>query len=253
MPVEVTQVDTGVVKMLSRLGNTEDTRRRDDCDTDSGRLQVGRNRDGERLREGGVVEARQVVARVLGEEARLHARVTATRHSLYVAAAELRRQELSETRLVSQQALQQAEGVFQNALQRCPHGCAASALAIAGCAAGVAYEGSEWSRMHPPVYNDVRCRFAMPATSGTGCGLGPNTRVPCRLVATSAEGTGTPAWRRWHEFLSEEPSAGGRADAPLSDALQPRTQVSCHCGRTCPEPPCCGCPSRGRPRNRSRA
>lgn len=118
MPVEVAQVDTGLVEDVVETSGILRTREGVTIAIETpGRLQVGRNRDGDRLREGAVVEAGQVVARVLGEEARLHARVVATRRSLYVAAAELRRQrELSEARLVSQQALQQAEGVFQNAL-----------------------------------------------------------------------------------------------------------------------------------------
>ena len=118
LPVEVGDVGTGVVEDV--VGTSGLLRARDGVTIaieTPGRLQVGRNPEGERLREGAVVQAGQVVARVLGEEARLHARVTATRRSLYVAAAELRRQrELSEAKLVSQQAVQQAEGAFQNAL-----------------------------------------------------------------------------------------------------------------------------------------
>ena len=118
LPVEVSEVRRGVLEDVVETSGLLRTPAGVTIAIETpGRLQVGRNREGERLREGAVVEAGQVVARVLGEEARLHARVTATRRSLYVAAAELRRQrELSEDRLVSQQALQQAEGVFQNAL-----------------------------------------------------------------------------------------------------------------------------------------
>ena len=115
LPVEVSEVRRGVLEDVVETSGLLRTPAGVTIAIETpGRLQVGRNREGERLREGAVVEAGQVVARVLGEEARLHARVTATKRSLYVAAAELRRQ--SEDRLVSQQALQQAEGVFQNAL-----------------------------------------------------------------------------------------------------------------------------------------
>lgn len=111
LPVEVAEAARGVVEDVVETSGLLRTREGVTIAIETpGRLQVGRDREGERLREGAVVEAGQAVARVLGEEARLHARVTATRRSLYVAAAELRRQrELSEARLVSQQALQQAE------------------------------------------------------------------------------------------------------------------------------------------------
>lgn len=118
LPVEVAQVDTGVVEDVVETSGLVRTREGVTIAIETpGRLQVGRDEDGERLHEGAVVRAGQVLARVLGEEARLHARVEATRRTLYVAAAELRRQrELSQAKLVSKQALQQAEGVFQNAL-----------------------------------------------------------------------------------------------------------------------------------------
>ena len=118
LPVEVGQVGTGVVEDVVETSGLVKTREGVTIAIETpGRLQVGRDEDGERLHEGSVVRAGQVLARVLGEEARLHARVEATRRALYVAAAELRRQrELSQAKLVSKQALQQAEGVFQNAL-----------------------------------------------------------------------------------------------------------------------------------------
>ena len=118
LPVEVAEVGRGVVEdVVGTSGLLRTPEGVTIAIETPGKLQIGRTRKGERLREGAAVEAGQVVARVVGKEARLHARVTATRRSLYVAAAELRRQrELSEAKLVSQQALQQAEGVFQNAL-----------------------------------------------------------------------------------------------------------------------------------------
>ena len=85
LPVEVAEVGKGVVEDVVRTSGLLRTPEGVTIAIETpGRLQVGRNREGERLREGAVVEAGQVVARVLGEEATLHARVEATRRALHV-------------------------------------------------------------------------------------------------------------------------------------------------------------------------
>ena len=81
-----------------------------------GHLQVSRDAGGERLAEGSVVTAGQLVARVTGEDARIHARLESPRRSMEAAAAQLaRRRELFDAKLASEEELQQAEERLENA------------------------------------------------------------------------------------------------------------------------------------------
>ena len=81
-----------------------------------GHLQISRDSDGRRLAEGSQVNAMQTIARVTGEDARLHARLESTRRSLSAAEAQLtRRRELFDTKLASEEELQQAEERVENA------------------------------------------------------------------------------------------------------------------------------------------
>ena len=81
-----------------------------------GHLQVGRDGAGRRLAEGSQVTAGQTVARVTGEDARLHARLESTRRSLDAAEAQLtRRRELFDAKLASEEELHQAEERVENA------------------------------------------------------------------------------------------------------------------------------------------
>ena len=82
-----------------------------------GLLQVARDADGRRLAEGSVVQAGQTIVRVTGEDARLHARLDATRRSLELAEAQLERErELFDAQLGTRDAVQQAEARYGNAL-----------------------------------------------------------------------------------------------------------------------------------------
>lgn len=162
LPVEVAPVVMGAVEDVVETSGILRTREGVTIAIETpGRLQVGRDGDGERLREGAVVRAGQVVARVLGEEARLHTRVEATRRALHVAAAELRRQrELSEAGLVSKQVLQQAEGVFQNAL----HDYRVSSLSAARATLATPIDGT--------ILHLARDQSGMPLADGQRVGPG---------------------------------------------------------------------------------
>ena len=117
IPVEAVEVATGTVEELvvatGRLRavgivtlNVETP----------GHLQVARDDSGRRLAEGSVVRAGQVVVRVTGEDARLHARLESTRRSLEAAEAQLkRRQDLFAAKLASEEELHQAEEAVENA------------------------------------------------------------------------------------------------------------------------------------------
>lgn len=75
-----------------------------------GHLQVARDEAGDRLGEGSQVTAGQLIAQVTGEDARIHARIAATRQAMRAAEAQLaRRRELFAARLASEEELQQAE------------------------------------------------------------------------------------------------------------------------------------------------
>ena len=81
-----------------------------------GHLQVARDPAGERLAEGAVVQAGQVIAQVTGEDARIHARLAATRRAMEAAQAQLqRRRELFTAKLASEEEVQQAEERLENA------------------------------------------------------------------------------------------------------------------------------------------
>ena len=82
-----------------------------------GLLQIARNADRRRLAEGMRVSAGDVVARVTGEDARLHARLETTRQALQAAEAQLeRRRELHAANIAHEEELQQAEERYETAL-----------------------------------------------------------------------------------------------------------------------------------------
>ena len=111
IPVEVEDVTTGTVEDL--VVATGNLRPKEivtlDIET-PGSLQVARNGDGQRLAEGMRVSAGDIIARVTGEDARLHARLETTRQALEAAEAHLvRRRELHAANLASEEELQGAE------------------------------------------------------------------------------------------------------------------------------------------------
>ena len=118
MPVEVEDVATGTVEDL--VVATGNLRPREIVSLDietPGNLQIARNAEGERLAEGMRVSAGDVVARVTGEDARLHARLETTRQALEAAQAHLaRRRELHAANLAHDEELQQAEERYETAL-----------------------------------------------------------------------------------------------------------------------------------------
>lgn len=118
IPVEVEDVGTGTVEdLVVATGNLRPTGIVTlDIET-PGLLQIARNADGQRLAEGMRVSVGDIVARVTGEDARLHARLESTRQTLEVAEAQLERQrELYEANLGKEEDLQQAEERYETAL-----------------------------------------------------------------------------------------------------------------------------------------
>ena len=117
-PIEVEDVGTGTVEdVVVATGNL---RPREivtlDIET-PGHLQIARNGEGRRLAEGMRVAAGDVIARVTGEDARLHARLETTRQALEAAKAQLdRRKELREANVASEEELQQAQERYESAL-----------------------------------------------------------------------------------------------------------------------------------------
>ena len=118
VPIEVEDVDTGTVEdLVVATGTLRPTGIVTLVIETPGLLQVARNADGQRLAEGMRVSAGDVVARVTGEDARLHARLESTRQALQVAEAQLaRRRELHEANLANEEELQQAEERYETAL-----------------------------------------------------------------------------------------------------------------------------------------
>ena len=117
IPVEVVEVAAGTVENLVIATGTLRAPEivRLNIET-PGHLQIGRDATGRRLAEGSQVTAGQTIARVTGEDARLHARLESTRHSLAAAEAQLtRRRELFDAKLASEEELQQAEERVENA------------------------------------------------------------------------------------------------------------------------------------------
>ncbi len=118
IPVEAAEVVSGAVEDLVVATGTLRTREivRLRIET-PGHLRIERDAAGRRLAEGMVVSGGQIIARVTGEDARLHARLESTRRSLDAAKAQLdRRRELLAAKLASEEEVQQAEERYENAL-----------------------------------------------------------------------------------------------------------------------------------------
>lgn len=117
IPVEVAEVVAATVEDLVTATGTLRARGivRLTLET-PGLLQVGRDAGGERLAEGSAVTAGQLIARVTGEDARIHARLESTRRSMEAAAANLaRRRGLFDTNLASEEEVHEAEERLENA------------------------------------------------------------------------------------------------------------------------------------------
>lgn len=118
MPVEVEDVATGTVEdLVVATGNLRPQAIVTLNIETPGLLQIARNDEGARLAEGMRVSAGDVIARVTGEDARLHARLESTRQALEAAEAHLaRRRELHAANLEPEEELQTAEERYENAL-----------------------------------------------------------------------------------------------------------------------------------------
>lgn len=118
MPVEVEDVATGTVEDLVVATGNLRPRGIVTLNIETPRhLQIARNDEGARLAEGMRVSAGDVIARVTGEDARLHARLESTRQALEAAEAHLaRRRELHAANLEPEEELQTAEERYENAL-----------------------------------------------------------------------------------------------------------------------------------------
>ena len=117
IPVEAVAVETGLVEDLVVATGVLRPREMVRLSIETpGHLQIGRDSAGQRLAEGSLVAAGDLVARVTGEDARIHARMDATRRAMDAAAAQLeRRRELFAAKLASEEKLHQAEEQLENA------------------------------------------------------------------------------------------------------------------------------------------
>ena len=117
IPVEAAEVASGTVEDLVVATGTLRERGVVRLTVETpGHLQIGRDADGERLAEGAVVSAGAIIARVTGEDARIHAGLAAKRRAMESAAAQLeRRRELFAAKLASEEELHQAEERLENA------------------------------------------------------------------------------------------------------------------------------------------
>jgi RND family efflux transporter MFP subunit len=118
IPVEVQEVESDAVE--DRIVTTGTLRTRESVVLSvetPGFLVLGRDESGERLAEGSSVESGQLVAQITGEDARLAARLEATRKTMEKAQQEMtRRQALYKERLVSEESVLQAEAAYEDAL-----------------------------------------------------------------------------------------------------------------------------------------
>lgn len=118
IPVEVEDVGTDTVEdLVVATGNLRPTELVTLEIETPGHLNVARDAEGRRLGEGMLVSAGDIIARVTGEDARLHARLESTRQALKAAEAQLeRRRELHDANVASEEELQQAEERYETAL-----------------------------------------------------------------------------------------------------------------------------------------
>jgi len=118
IPVEVEDVTTSVVE--DRIVTTGTLRTRESVILNvetPGFLILGKDADGARLAEGSKVTEGQLIAEITGEDARLAARIDATRRHLDSAREERdRRQQLYQQKLIAEEDVRRAEAVYEDAL-----------------------------------------------------------------------------------------------------------------------------------------
>ena len=118
IPVEVEDVVIGSVEDLIVTTGTLRTRETVVLTVETpGFLVVGRDAAGDRLTEGSEVTENQLIAQTMGEDARLAARLNATRQHLQAVEQELkRRQQLYEKKLIAEEDVTRTKASYENAL-----------------------------------------------------------------------------------------------------------------------------------------
>ncbi|MAV27082.1 MAG: hypothetical protein CMQ05_13370 [Gammaproteobacteria bacterium] len=118
IPVEVAEVSTSNVEDLISTTGTLRTRALVSLQVETpGRLEIARDSNGERLVEGSVVKSGQLIAETTGEDARLAARLAATRQNLEAYRQELsRREQLFGDELIAEEEMSRTRANYENAL-----------------------------------------------------------------------------------------------------------------------------------------
>jgi membrane fusion protein (multidrug efflux system) len=118
IPVEVVEIETGSVEDIIVTTGTLRTRESVILNVETpGYLAVGRDAAGNRLSEGSVVAVGQLIAESIGEDARLAARINATREHLQAMKQELdRRTQLLARKLIAEEELSRARANYETAL-----------------------------------------------------------------------------------------------------------------------------------------
>ncbi len=118
IPVEAAAVTTDTMEDIIVTTGTLRTRESIILSAETpGFLVLARDAQGARLVEGSVVEPGQTIARITGEDARLAARLEATRRHLEKADREMqRRQRLVEQKLIAEEDVLRAEALYEDAL-----------------------------------------------------------------------------------------------------------------------------------------
>lgn len=118
MPVDATEVVTGSVeRTITATGTLRAVEVVNIENEVPGSIYIANDTTGQRLVEGSVVNVGDTIARITGEDARLHARIESTRLTLANAENELKRlQDLYEDNLIAESDLRNQEVQYENAL-----------------------------------------------------------------------------------------------------------------------------------------
>jgi len=133
IPVEVADVTTSNVEDLISTTGTLRTRALVSLQVETpGRLEIARDANGERLVEGSVVKSGQLIAETTGEDARLAARLSASRQNLEAFRQELsRREQLFRDELIAEEEMSRTRANYENALHEYESSVRTSTLARA--------------------------------------------------------------------------------------------------------------------------
>ena len=119
IPVEVAEVSTSNVEDLISTTGTLRTRALVSLQVETpGRLEIARDSKGERLVEGSVVKSGQLIAETTGEDARLAARLAATRQNLEAYRQELsRREQLFGDELIAEEEMSRTRADYESSVR----------------------------------------------------------------------------------------------------------------------------------------